>query len=205
MDERELVGLLYRADWARLALAGTVRGSDTGVHTLATEADDGAGSGRSWSMGTFGPPFPQSGDAETETDTDTDTDTERTLIVAPGKRYREESAAGSYASGCDGERIWQWYGQLRPGLTLRFDPRPRPPVPVLLAPSWLLTGYELTLGVPVEEETGEESRRSRYEGPANGIGLGVAARSAADAVKKQVDEKVATARGFLDSFLGGGR
>ena len=27
MDERELVGLLYRADWTRLALTGTVRGS----------------------------------------------------------------------------------------------------------------------------------------------------------------------------------
>ena len=147
MDERELVGLLYRADWTRLALTGTVRGGDTGVHTLATEADDGAGSGRSWTIGTFGPPFPQSGDADTEphAETDTETDAERTLIVAPGKRYRESSADGSYASGCDGERIWQWYGQLRPGLTLRFDPRPRPPVPVLLAPSWLLTGYELGL------------------------------------------------------------
>ena len=26
MDERELVGLLYRADWTRLSLSGTVRG-----------------------------------------------------------------------------------------------------------------------------------------------------------------------------------
>ena len=27
VDERELVGLLYRADWTRLTLTGTVRGS----------------------------------------------------------------------------------------------------------------------------------------------------------------------------------
>ena len=26
MDERELVGLLYRADWTRLSLSGRVRG-----------------------------------------------------------------------------------------------------------------------------------------------------------------------------------
>ena len=148
MDERELVGLLYRADWTRLALAGTVRGGDTGLHTIVIERDDASGSERSWSAGPFGPPsappfapfppFPPSSD-------DPDTYTERTLIVAPGKRYREETTDGDYASGCDGERVWQWYEQLRPGISLRFDDRPRPPVPVLLAPSWLLTGYELTI------------------------------------------------------------
>jgi hypothetical protein len=158
MDERELVGLLYRADWTRLALAGTVRGGDTGLHTIVIETDDASGSERSWSTGPFGPPFGppsapasapfppfprSSGDPESETDPDTYT--ERTLIVAPGKRYREETTDGDYASGCDGERVWQWYDQLRPGISLRFDDRPRPPVPVLLAPSWLLTGYELTI------------------------------------------------------------
>ena len=74
-----------------------------------------------------------------------DTGTERALIVAPGKRYREETADGAYASGCDGEQVWQWYDELRPGISLIFDGRPRPPLPTLLAPSWLLTGYELTL------------------------------------------------------------
>jgi hypothetical protein len=156
MDEPELVGLLYRADWTRLALAGTVRGGDTGLHTIVIETDDASGSERSWSTGPFGPPFgppsappfapfPPFPRSSGETDTDTDTDTERTLVVAPGKRYREETTDGGYASGCDGERVWQWYDQLRPGISLRFDNRPRPPVPVLLAPSWLLTGYELTI------------------------------------------------------------
>jgi hypothetical protein len=163
MDQRGLVGLLYRADWTRLALTGTVRGGDTGLDTIVIETDDASGSERSWSTGPFGPPFgppsappfapfppfPRSSD-----DPDTDTDTERTLIVAPGKRYREETTDGGYASGCDGERVWQWYDHLRPGISLRFDDRPRPPVPVLLAPSWLLTGYELTI-------EGEESVSGR--------------------------------------------
>ncbi len=37
MDERELVGLLYRADWTRLALTGTVRGGDTGLPMIVAE------------------------------------------------------------------------------------------------------------------------------------------------------------------------
>jgi hypothetical protein len=110
---------------------------------IVAEADDGSGSGRSWSTGPFDPPLPPF--PRSQGDPETDSDTERTLIVAPGKRYREETADGDYASGCDGERVWQWYEQLRPGISLIFDERPRPPVPVLLAPSWLLTGYELTL------------------------------------------------------------
>jgi hypothetical protein len=142
MDERELVGLLYRADWTGLALTGTVRGGDTGLYMIVAETDE-SGSGRSWSTGPFDPPFPPF--PRSQGDPETDSDTERTLIVAPGKRYREQTADGDYASGCDGERVWQWYEQLRPGISLIFDERPRPPVPVLLAPSWLLTGYELTL------------------------------------------------------------
>jgi hypothetical protein len=135
MDERELVGLLYRADWARLSLSGTVRGVNTGLHTIVTETL-GQGSGRSWASATAPPPFlpPEDGP-----------DAERTLVVAPGRRYREDRADGSYASGCDGERVWQWYAQLPPAVSLKFDDKPRPPFPPLLAPSWLLTGYDLAL------------------------------------------------------------
>ena len=125
MDERELVGLLYRADWTRLALAGTVRGGDTGLHTIVIESDDGSGSERSWSAGPFGPPsappfapfppFPPSSD-------DPDTYTERTLIVAPGKRYREETTDGDYASGCDGavEIESEWTARRRERLAGRL-------------------------------------------------------------------------------------
>jgi hypothetical protein len=135
MDERELVGLLYRADWTRLSLSGTVRGVNTGLHSIFTETLD-KDSGQSWSSATTPPPFLPPED---------EPNAERTLLVAPGKRYREDSADGSYASGCDGKRVWQWYAQLPPTVSLRFDDRPRPPFPQLLAPSWLLTGYDLAL------------------------------------------------------------
>jgi hypothetical protein len=143
MDERELVGLLYRADWTRLSLAGTVRGVNDGVHSIFIETM-GPGSGRSWSTSSpppftppFAPPFPppSSGDAGGE----------RTLVVAPGQRYREEAADGGHASGCDGERVWQWFASLPPETSLQFNDHPRVPFPNLLAPSWLLTGYDLTL------------------------------------------------------------
>jgi len=160
MDERELVGLLYRADWTRLSLSGTVQGVNTGLYSIFTETLD-KGSGRSWSSATPPPPFtppfspppfspppeePLSEEPLSEEPLSGDVPSaERTLLVAPGKRYREDSADGSYASGCDGKRVWQWYAQLPPAVSLRFDDRPRPPFPQLLAPSWLLTGYDLAL------------------------------------------------------------
>ena len=70
---------------------------------------------------------------------------DRTLVIAPGKRYREESVNGRYVHGCDGERLWRWSADLPPGVEIRFDNRPRPPCPELLAPSWLLAGYKLTI------------------------------------------------------------
>jgi hypothetical protein len=79
-------------------------------------------------------------------------------------------------------------------------------------------GFTPPAGLPVEEETEDadpapESEESQESQGAHGahawsgewITPGDAARVAADAVKKQVGEKVAAARGFLDSFLGGRR
>ncbi len=138
--ERELVGLLYRADWTRLTLSGTVRGIDTGLPSIFAEKMSEWG-GRAWSASPplFTPPFPPPS-------READPELERTLVVAPGQRFREDVPDGSYAAGCDGERIWQWFGERPAAVTVRFDDRPQPPFPVLLAPSWLLTGYELTVG-----------------------------------------------------------
>jgi len=70
-------------------------------------------------------------------------------------------------------------------------------------------GFTPPAGLPVEEKTEDEDRPPRPDGAhpssADAVNLGDAARIAADAVKKQVDEKVAAARGFLESFLGGRR
>lgn len=136
MDERELAGLLYRADWTRLTLAGTVRGAenepDLAFSTVFTFT--GGWPRRGWPAPPFMPPFRP------------DPDAERTLLVAPGKRYRLESADGQYAAGCDGEHAWQWFAEpLPPGMSIRSDDRPRPPLPVLLTPRWLLARHRLAI------------------------------------------------------------
>ena len=143
MDERELVGLLYRADWTRLALAGTVRGAERLPETTFTH--------HSWNWGAAPRshpfPFPPPGQPDWMTGFDAEPrGAERSLVLAPGRRYRVTSADGSRVTGCDGERGWQWFTDLPPDTEVTFDRRPGPPVPQLLAPAWLLLGYRLTVG-----------------------------------------------------------
>jgi hypothetical protein len=119
----------------------------------------------------------------------------------------------------------------RPGYEVIATARPGA-VPSGLA-DWL-TGALLPAVVVVDAATGRLLRLTRYLGgqpvrrtelrslsdggpddfgftPPDGLRIvdkssqGDAAWGAADAVMKQVDEKVAAARGFLESFLGGGR
>ena len=131
--KRELVALLYRADWTRLCLSGEVHGVDASVPTVVTET----GPRKDVPF----PPFPKAPPFETFRPETNDW----TLLLAPGMRYREESADGRHAQGCDGERVWRWVADLPPGVEIRFDSRPRPPHPELLAPSWLLAGYKVTI------------------------------------------------------------
>jgi hypothetical protein len=141
MDERELAGLLYRADWTRLALTGTVRGSGWMPNTTFTHR------WRAWETGprTHHFPLPDPPVWMTESVAEPP-EAERALILAPGRRYRATSADSSRVVGCDGERAWQWYAELPAETDVRFDHRPEVPVPVLLAPVWLLLGYRLTIG-----------------------------------------------------------
>ncbi len=140
MDERELVGLLYRADWTRLALTGTVGGSG--------QLPDATFTHSSWEWGAApGPqPFPLPDPPPSWMRSAEPWGTQRSLILAPGRRYRVTSSDGSRVIGCDGERAWQWFGDLPPDTEVRFDHRPELPVPELLAPAWLLLGYRLTVG-----------------------------------------------------------
>ncbi len=69
-----------------------------------------------------------------------------TLLIAPGRRYREQGEG--YLSGSDGERAWRaeqddgdWSVEAANG------PEP-PPAARLLRPSWLLTGFTLEPGGP---------------------------------------------------------
>jgi hypothetical protein len=45
VSERELVGLLYRADWTKLTLSGTVRGAEPVIDTVIGVKSDGPLSG----------------------------------------------------------------------------------------------------------------------------------------------------------------
>jgi hypothetical protein len=138
VDERELVGLLYRADWTRLALTGTVRGHDL-ADTLSMVMDRSGAWAPPWapriddedpSGESFGP-APFSG--------------EMTVTVAPGRRYRLATASGSRVRGCDGERTWEWLRDRQPGVRIKVSEQPEPPAGVLLAPSWLLSGHRLVI------------------------------------------------------------
>jgi hypothetical protein len=128
--KRELVALLYRADWTRLCLSGEVHGpGEPGMAGFTATAAPA----KMWPVPDprFPPFAPEVND--------------RMLLLAPGRRYREESVDGRHVHGCDGERLWRWYADLPAGVEIRFDNRPRPPCPELLAPSWLLSGYKLTI------------------------------------------------------------
>jgi hypothetical protein len=70
-----------------------------------------------------------------------------TLHVAPGARYRRGTAA--YLTGSDGERAWQWRADQAAENEIRsVRSTTAPPYWTLLCPSWLLTGYDLTVVRP---------------------------------------------------------
>ncbi len=119
-----VVALLYRADWTRLSLSGQARGSDEAQSPVATGAE-------------MVRTMPSSGPV-----TAADPAAADTLRVAPGGRYRRDGALAS--AGSDGTRAWQ----RPPGPRAQDAAPPGPAVPpfaTLLCPSWLLTGYSLTV------------------------------------------------------------
>lgn len=187
MTGRNLVSLLYRADWTRLNLTaevGVTRDRDLWRSRFGDEPPPRAWSGRPfgpwsvpWFAPWFGPPrglgdpgMPgESGESSEEGEVKRrcgrprglrrdgheweratevlGTESRRfTLLVAPGRRYREQGEG--YLSGCDGERAWRaeqddggWSVEAAGG------PEP-PPATMLLRPSWLLTGFTLEPGGP---------------------------------------------------------
>ena len=127
----DLVGLLYRADWTRLSLAAEVSvRRDLDLDRAQTEAAV-APPGHEWEMATD-----QLG-----------TKTRRsTLLIEPGRRYREQGE--DHAGGCDGDRSWLAIRE-GDGWNVEADDGPEPPLPPMLRPSWLLTGYTLEVSEPV--------------------------------------------------------
>ena len=172
VSERELVGLLHRADWTKLSLSGTVRGPGSVIDTVIRAKSDES-LGPPWERGehklpppTLPPGFfgrdqhlrmfermsedvwgarPGRTSESRWTFQPGDEEDARALTIAPGRRFRAEDADGAWAIGCDGTRVWQWLRDPPPDASVEFDGRPRPPYRTLLVPSWLLTGYSLVL------------------------------------------------------------
>src|SRR6266568_3165780 len=127
----DLVSLLYRADWTRLSLAAEVSARRDLDLDRSRSGTGVAPPGRAWEMATD-----QLG-AETR---------RSTLLIQPGRRYREQGE--DHVGGCDGDRSWLAIRD-RDGWNVEADDGPEPPLPPMLRPSWLLTGYTLEAGEPV--------------------------------------------------------
>jgi hypothetical protein len=65
----------------------------------------------------------------------TETNDGTRVLLAPGRRFREQTPDG--LRGCDGERAWR---MPRPGedRDVQLTGAPKPPLPMLLCPAWLL-------------------------------------------------------------------
>jgi hypothetical protein len=136
IGERELIALLYRADWTRLSLSGEVYGIDERLlSTIMPIHTHMADSGEPFPPPEFGAARPNV----------------TRLLLAPGRRYREDSADGPFTAGSDGERAWIRVEEPLSGPEdeVRFSGGPEPPFPALLCPSWLLDRYDLQIGDPV--------------------------------------------------------
>ena len=175
MDERELVGLLYRADWTRLTLTGTVRGSGQFPATSSGEGWWSASFGERLRPGSFSAPDPPPEPPDWMMATADWSENESTLTLASGKRYRLAAEDGARVLGCDGARVWQWLADVPPGERVTFERKPQPPVPGLLAPAWLLLGYRLSV-------EGETTAAGRAGIVVTGVGRTACLRSPAAAM-----------------------
>jgi hypothetical protein len=148
LSERELVGLLYRADWTKLSLSGTVTGAERVVDTVITvqtaeplrapwrrEDDEDDDEPPVPPLSLFGqwPPWlvgraqeqahgARRGDGSSSF-WDFEAGGEGTpcsLSVAPGRRFRAEGSDGTWAIGCDGTRMWHWLRDRPAGIPVNF-------------------------------------------------------------------------------------
>ena len=133
----EVVGLLYRADWTRLSLAAEVT---TGIYpSLALK-----------SAHATRPPWLVVEPSEPE-DLGAYRSRRLTLLIAPGRRYREEDEESAFLAGCDSERRWmrRSAARLAENELAGITGDPDAPLPQLLCPAPLLTGFVLDVRGPV--------------------------------------------------------
>jgi len=152
-DLQTVIGLLYRADWTRLSLSAGVRSErdgDLAVRRLRAMRPPGFRPGPAMRVrpDPGGPPIMEDvpgeelggyhyGQAE--------------LLIAPGGRYRlEHGDEAGRIDGSDGVRGWTWCrAALAPPPSLAIDIGDEPPLPELLRPSDLLSGFSLDVRGPV--------------------------------------------------------
>jgi len=141
-DQPDLVSLLYRTDWTRLSLAAEV--------TTSRDFDLDRYGGDVFSPPPWlgAPRKPPRTAHVWEMATDRlGTRTDRsTLLIEPGRRYREQGE--DHLSGCDGDRSWSAVRE-GGGWKVEADDGPEPPLPPMLRPSWLLAGFTLETSGPV--------------------------------------------------------
>jgi hypothetical protein len=133
----DVVGLLHRADWTRFSLAAEV---STGVDPVL-----------SWkSTQAARPPYQLRKTPEPEGPGGFRSRRLK-LLIAPGRRYREEDEDSGWVSGCDGERRWDQGGPGQPGAAdpAEMSGDPVAPLPALLCPAPLLSGFILDVRGPV--------------------------------------------------------
>jgi hypothetical protein len=213
VEDRELVGLLYRADWTGLTLSGTVRGPEPVIDTTITVTEQWSPPGPWWPGR---PRWPGGSPPEPPTPPDwcfapPEHEGARTLVLAPGRRFRVESADGSWVLGSDGERVWHWQRDLPPDTDVQFDAKPRAPFRTQLVPSWLLSGYSLAQSGPAtvcgraglrvlatpRTVIGRDSRRWRHERGSIGLVPGPGPRWLRSGYWDEVDAVIDAELGIL--------
>jgi hypothetical protein len=130
----DVVGLLHRADWTRLSVAAEVNaGIDPGLSWTSTQA----------AMPSWQAAMPSWLRRDTPEPEGPGSFRSRRLklLIAPGRRYREEDEDSGWVSGCDGERRWDQRGPGQPGAAdpAEMSGDPVAPLPALLCPAPLLT------------------------------------------------------------------
>jgi hypothetical protein len=155
-NESALVALLYHADWTRLSLSADLR-EVRGDGWYYPEPPGEAGL-----SGWPGPPPWARPGPPPDVPGQEPPAHERTsrLLIAPGGRYRlrtPDDDGDETVRGCDGDRPWILFSDKEDGGHVRVFGAPDVPLPDLLRPSWLLSGFELVL-----EETAQVGGREAH-------------------------------------------
>lgn len=177
--EPSLIGLLYRADWTRLSLSA---GLSLRADYRQYEEQPSEIPGLVWRKPAH--PVQQPGPSTRAGEIT------GSLLIAPGGRFRMHTvdpAGRIVVRGCDGDRSWQHFGQLAEGHQTRPFGR-HPPLLPLLAPSWLLSGYQLTTEGAVS--TGGRDGYRIVATPRPVIGKSTAGDGLADRVEAVVDAEL---------------